>query len=193
MLAEPALITRAFLIIGILAITCSLPTAFAQQSRFPEVRSVYGDVQLAYAGVRHSAREFNPGFASGALGYWLLPGVGVELFADRGLSDARDGEFSLEIVEASGLAARFQGPLSDEDYFAYMAVGLVFTRLEQFESEQSGQRTVVQNYRGGRLSLGGGRKFSSFPGALTLEYRNYFVDEALEMDALTFGVQVWLQ
>jgi len=159
----------------------------------PSLHGVYGELQFAFAGVQHSDVEFNPGFASLSAGAWLWKGIGLEAHFDQGLNDGRDGDFNLEISEAGGVALRFQGPAS-EGVFAYVVVGIVNTQIEQVESASPDRRTVVQSFRGGRISIGLGGELSAFPGVRVLgEYRNYFVDEDLEIDALTIGLQVSFQ
>lgn len=161
-----------------------------QQTNSLSVHGVYTDLQLALGGVQHSDVDFNPGFASFSLGVWLWKGIGLEVFADKGLNSGNDGDFDLEITDASGIAARFQSPSSD-GIFAYLVLGVVKTRIEQSEDDNTVQPVVVQNYRGGRISIGLGRELQIIPGGrLTAEYRNYFVDEDLQMDALSVGLQL---
>jgi len=165
---------------------------FAQQKN-PALKGVYASLNVALGGVRHSSVDFNPGFASIAAGAWLWPGIGLEVFLDKGLGAGSDGDFELEITGASGIAARFQSPPSG-GIFAYMLLGVVSTRLEQLEDDTRGARRVVQNYRGGRVSIGLGRELRMIPGGrLTAEYRNYFVDDDLQIDALSMGLQVNFQ
>lgn len=154
------------------------------------LQGVYGDLHFALGGVQHSDVDFNPGFASLSLGVWLWKGIGLEVFADKGLNAGQDGEFDLEITDANGVAARFQSPSSD-GIFAYVVLGVVRTRIEQSNDSSQIQPLIVQNYRGGRLSIGIGRELQIIPGGrLTAEYRNYFVDEDLQMDALSVGLQL---
>ncbi|MBX2824631.1 MAG: hypothetical protein KTR33_07865 [Gammaproteobacteria bacterium] len=178
-------------LIILLLVTVGISPATAAQP--PSLQGVYGDIQFAFGGVRHSDVEFNPGFASVSVGAWLWEGIGLEVYLDQGLNKGSDGDFDLEITDANGIAARFQGR-ADEGLFAYVVLGIVATRLEQAEGGDSAPRTVVQNYRGGRISIGFGSELSFFNGArLLAEYRNYFVDEDLHMDALTVGLQVSFQ
>ena len=46
----------------------------------------YGEVQLAAGGVQHSDVDFYPVFGSVSAGIYVVPNIGVELFADTGLS-----------------------------------------------------------------------------------------------------------
>ncbi|MBX2881596.1 MAG: hypothetical protein KTR32_16740 [Granulosicoccus sp.] len=179
-------------LISVLAV---LPSAGAasthgQHGNAISIHGVYGDLHLALGGVQHSDVNFNPGFASLSVGVWLWKGIGIEVFGDKGLNAGNDGDFDLEITDASGFAARFQSPSSD-GMFAYVVLGVVNTRIEQAEDDNDVQPLLVQNYRGGRLSIGFGRELQIIPGGrLTAEYRNYFVDDDLQMDALSVGLQL---
>jgi len=157
------------------------------------VERLYGDLHYAYGGVAHSDLEFNPSFLSLSGGVWLLRGIGIEVYTDRALNESRQGNFELEWTRTSGFAARFQSP-DRQGFFAYVLLGMAYTHLEQFESDSRGERTVVQNYEGGRLSIGFGQKYRSIPGMVIVgEYRNYFVDESLNLDALSVGLRFDLQ
>lgn len=180
-----------------LALLFALPAAshathqFAYQPTL--VERFYGDIHYAYGGVAHSDLEFNPSFLSLSGGVWLRPGIGLELYADQGLNESRQGNFELEWTNTSGFAARFQSPARN-GFFAYILLGMAFTHLEQSESDSRGERTVVQNYEGGRLSIGFGQRYPSIPGLVVVaEYRNYFVDEDLNLDAISLGLRFDLQ
>ena len=68
----------------------------------------YADLQYTLGGVRHSDISFNPGYGTLAVGAWIRPGIGIEGFIDQGSSSSREGNFELELVEASGVNLRFQ-------------------------------------------------------------------------------------
>ena len=154
---------------------------------------LYGDIHFAYGGVAYSEIEFNPSFASFSGGAWLFPGIGFEVYSDRNLSSSREGNFELELTSTSGMAMRFQSPPRN-GFFAYVLLGLAFTRIEQSESDSRGERTVIQNYEGGRISIGFGQNIRSVHGLVLVgEYRNYFVDEDLNIDAVSFGLRFDIQ
>lgn len=181
--------TRLLAVIGLLS--ALLATSVAQAASTPLYARLYGDINFAVSGARHSELDFYPGFVSLAGGAWIRRGVGVDVFVDEGLfSDEKDG-FEFEITSASGVAARFQSP-PRKGFFAYVVAGVVSLRIVQDETGPTGvQRSVVQNYQGGRISVGIGQQLSFAKNLIvTGEYRNYFVDEDLQIDALSLGVRL---
>lgn len=182
--------TRLLAVLGLLS--ALLATSVAQAASTPLYARLYGDINFALGGARHSDLDFYPGFVSLAGGAWIRRGFGVDVFVDEGLfSDEKNG-FDFEITSASGLAARFQSP-SNNGFFAYVVAGVVYLRIVQKEEERGalGARSVVQNYQGGRISVGIGQQLSFAKNLIvTGEYRNYFVDKDLQIDALSLGVRL---
>ena len=180
--------TRLLALLGLLG--ALIATSVAQAASTPFYARLYGDINVALSGARHSELDFYPGFVSLSGGAWIRRGVGVDVFVDEGLfSDEKDG-FEFEITSASGVAARFQSP-PRKGFFAYVVAGVVSLRIVQDEETDLGQRSVVQNYQGGRISVGIGQQLSFARNLIiTGEYRNYFVDTELQIDALSLGVRL---
>jgi len=156
----------------------------------PLFARLYGDVQFTLGGMRHSELDFYPGYVSVSAGAWIRPGVGIDVFADEGVFSDSDGDFTFELTNASGIAGRFQSP-ARQGFYAYVVLGLVNVRLVQDESTELGDRTVIQNYQGGRISVGIGQQLPFARNLIvTGEYRNYFVDKELQLDALSLGLRL---
>lgn len=167
-----------WLLAGVLALFCVTANADGP---------IYGELQLGAGGVRHSELDFWPGFGSVTAGAYVFPNIGIEVFADLGLSkDTSDG-FSMEIEGAHGIAARFQSP-PNRGIQGYIVLGYVSYLLEQ-RTAASGAR-VDETFRGVRASVGLMQRLSRFPNLqLTGEYRHYNADEPLRVDALVIGLR----
>jgi len=183
-------LARLVLILG--ALSALLATSSVQAAGgTPLYARLYGDVQFTLVGARHSTINFYPGSVSVSGGAWIRPGVGIDVFADEGAFSDRDGDYEFEVTNASGVAGRFQSPARN-GFFAYVLLGLVNVRLVQEEnSETPDSRTVVQNYQGGRFSVGIAQQLRFARNLIvTGEYRNYFVDKELQLDALSLGLRL---
>ena len=84
---------------------------------------LYADAHWGIQSVRHSDIDFQPLFASGSVGLWLFDNIGIEVFGDVGLGSFDNGDFSVEVEEAGGVAMRFQSPPRN-GFSAYIITGL---------------------------------------------------------------------
>ncbi len=153
---------------------------------------VYGELQLGAAGVSHSELDFYPVFGTLTLGAFVLPGIGIEVFADSSVAEGSDDNFDLDIEEAYGIAARFQSPPM-RGLQGFIVLGLVNFTLDQ-EADSVGTvslRPVNEEFRGARVSIGAMQRLERFPNLqFTAEYRHYNADEPLRVDAIVFGLRV---
>ena len=151
---------------------------------------LYADLQYTLGGVKHSDINFNPGFGTLGVGAWIRPGIGIEGFIDQGSSSSREGNFDLQLEQASGVNLRFQSPLTGGGVFSYVLLGMVSVDVIQDESDERGQRRVRQGFEGVRVSLGFGIEFRRLEAlSLTGEYRYYAVDEDIQIDGISVGLR----
>lgn len=144
----------------------------------------YGEVQVGGAIVTHSDLEFFPGFASISAGAFVYPGIGVEVFADRGFRSGEDDDFDLDIDSAFGVGIRFQSP-PQRGVQGFIVLGAVEYSLEQ---DSPSSPRVEGDFTGARVSVGLMQRLVLFPNILfTAEYRHYNADEPLKIDGLLFG------
>ncbi len=172
-----------WLIACVLAVTSSFASADGP---------LYGEVQLAAGGVQHSDLDFYPLFGSVSVGAFLMPGIGVELFADSGIESDRRGGFNLEVEEAYGIAARFQSPPA-RGVQGYIVLGWVnFTVDQQARATASlSGSSINEDFTGARVSVGVMQRLQRFRNLLvSFEYRHYNADEPLRLDALLLGLRV---
>lgn len=154
--------------------------------------AVYGEVQVAAAGVEHSNLDFYPVFGSVSAGVFVVPGIGIELFADSNISSDRTDGFDLEVEDAYGIAARFQSPPVN-NVQGYIVVGMVQYNVNQQAVGQTGagDSRVSEEFSGARVSLGLMQRLKRLPGLLvSVEYRHYNAGEPLRVDALMLGLRV---
>lgn len=153
---------------------------------------LYGEVQLAAGGVQNADLDFYPVFGSISAGVFVLPGIGLEVFADTGLRADKSKAFKMDIEQAYGIAARFQSPPS-RGIQGYIVLGMVNYTLNQTSqptADVSGT-SVTDDFTGVRLSVGLMRRLQRFSNTLvSFEYRHYNADEPLRVDALVFGLRV---
>lgn len=153
---------------------------------------VYGELQLGAAGVRHSDLDFYPIFGTVSIGAYVMPNIGIELFADSGLVADDDDGFELDIEQAYGIALRLQSPPMN-GVQGFIVLGAVNYTLNQ---ESEGTNTVLaptvnEEFTGARVSVGLMQRLVRFPNLLfTAEYRHYNADEPLRVDAIVFGLRV---
>jgi len=153
--------------------------------------AVYGEVNLGAGGVRHSDLDFYPGFASLTLGAYVLPNIGIEVFADAGVRDHETDDFTLEVENAYGIATRFQSP-SSRGVQGFIVLGYVNYQVEQASATDSvlAGSSVDEMFRGARVSVGLMQRLVKFPNVqLTGEYRHYNADQPIRLDALLLGVR----
>ena len=152
--------------------------------------TVYGELHLGLGGVRHSELDFYPGFASASAGLFVYPDIGLEAFVDGSLGSDDKASFESEISQAGGVALRLQSP-PVRGLRAYMLFGYVNFTIEQQEDDQRGQRTVVESFEGVRVSLGLSQALERFNNIMVnVEYRNYYVDEAITVDGFSLGLRL---
>ena len=154
---------------------------------------IYGEFQLGVQGVQHSDLDFYPGFASGSVGVYVRPNIGIELFYDRALSKASEEDFEIEVNEASGIAARFESP-AQGGLQAYILLGYVTYSINQYENLANPRRLAKENFTGARVSLGLAKTFERYRQMqLVFEYRNYDVDAPIRVDGFGLGLRVKLR
>lgn len=153
---------------------------------------VYAEVQIGAGGVRHSDLDFYPFFASATVGAYVLPNIGLEVFADTDIAAGEDEDFELAIEQAYGIAARFQSPPIN-GLQGFIVLGAVNYTLDQSFNSGSSTSTlsVNEDFTGVRVSVGLMQRLTRFPNLIvTAEYRHYNADEPLRLDALLLGLRV---
>ena len=154
---------------------------------------LYGEVQLAAGGVRNSDVDFYPVFGSVSAGLYLVPNIGVEIFADTGLSSDKSNGFEMDIEQAYGIAARLQSPASGGDLQGYIVLGYVNYTLDQDSRPTAALAgsSVTEDFSGARISVGLMQRMKRFPNLLvSVEYRHYNADQPLRVDAMLLGLRV---
>jgi len=150
---------------------------------------VYGELQVGVGGVYHSDLNFYPRFATASLGAYVLPNIGLELFADTGFAPGDDEDFELDIEQAYGIALRFQSP-PWQGLSGFIVAGAVNYTLDQ-SLDSADSPSVNEEFTGARVSVGIMQRLKRLPGLLlTVEYRHYNADEPLKVDALVLGWRV---
>ena len=153
---------------------------------------VYGELQLGAGMVSNYDLNFYPTFGSLNVGVYVLPNIGIELFADSGISSDSAGDFDLEIEEAYGIAARFQSP-PIRGVQGYIVLGAVNYTLDQ-SSVSAGSlpnTRINEDFTGARVSVGLMQRLQRAPNLqVSLEYRHYNAGEPLRLDALVLGLRV---
>lgn len=153
---------------------------------------VYAEVQLGAGGVRNSDLNFYPIFGSANVGVYVRPNIGIELFADTGVSSDEAGGFDMEIEQAYGIAARFQSP-PIHGVQGYIVLGAVNYTLDQSASAAGSlpASQINDDFTGARVSVGLMQRLKRVPNMqVSFEYRHYNADEPLRLDALVLGLRV---
>ncbi len=154
---------------------------------------IYGELQLAGGAVRHSDIDFYPTFGSATIGGYVLPNIGIELFADMGFGSDSSRGLNMDIEGAYGIAARFQSARATRGIRGYIVLGAVSYTLDQDirASGSSAARSVEEDFVGFRGSVGLMQRLKRFNNLqFTAEYRHYNADEPLRVDALVLGLRV---
>jgi len=154
--------------------------------------ALYGELQVGAGYVNHSNLDFFPRIGSVTLGAFVLPGIGFEVFADRGFAEGSEAGFELSLEQAQGVAARFQSP-SVNGLQGFIVLGLVNYTVEQ-RADLIGTATastISEDFRGARVSVGMMQRLKRFPYLqVTAEYRHYNADEPIRLDGIVFGLRV---
>lgn len=151
----------------------------------------YADLQYAAAGVNQSDLEFYPQYASVGAGMFIRPGIGLEVFADTGLSSDRKGGFDLKVQNAFGFALRLQSPpvRRVQGYIIFGAVNYSVSQTARSSSSSSAS-SIDGDFRGMRVSIGLLERLERWENVLlSLEYRHYNADDPMRVDALMLGLR----
>ncbi|ASJ75518.1 outer membrane beta-barrel protein [Granulosicoccus antarcticus] len=153
---------------------------------------VYAELQLGAGRIDNGDLGFYPTFAGFNVGVYLVPNIGLELFADSGLSSDEAGDFDMEMEQAYGIALRFQSP-PQRGTQGYIVLGAVNYTLDQ-TSEASGAlpgTSINDDFTGARVSVGIMQRLERIPNMqVSFEYRHYNSGESLRLDALVLGLRV---
>lgn len=197
-LAKPAFKT-AFPALALLVLISTVSGAsFAQQVKHKSlwqysgtpVSRVYADVQWGVQAVRHSDLNFFPYFVTGTLGFWVFDNLGIETFGDLALQSDKNGVFELEIEEAGGIGLRFQSP-PKRGFSLYLLAGYVDFQVTQVSRNVRGRHRVSEGFGGVRMGIGLAQRLRSFDSVLiTGEYRNYYSEDEIQLDAVSIGLRV---
>ena len=167
----------------------ALVVLFSSGTAFADGR-LYGELQLGAAVVSHSDLDFVPIFGTITAGAFVLPGIGVELFADTGFIDGSEEGFDLSIDHAFGAAVRFQSP-ARRRVQGFIVLGIVNFTIDQESTSGVIRSSVEEDFTGARVSIGLMQRLVRFPNIqVTAEYRHYNADDPLRVDALVIGARV---
>lgn len=153
---------------------------------------LYAEVQLAAAGVNHSNLDFYPTFGSISAGLFVREGIGIEVFADSGITSDKKNGFDLEVTEAYGIGLRLQSAPVNRIQ-GYMVLGAVnFTVNQEANATASlGGSLINGDFTGVRVSLGIMERLERWKNVLvSLEYRHYNADQPIHVDAVLLGLRV---
>lgn len=149
---------------------------------------VYAEAAVAASGVRHSDVDFYPIFGSVTLGAYVWPGIGVELFADRGIAEDEKRGFDLSLEEAEGAALRFRSP-EDNGLSGYIVLGYVDFMIEQERADAGDDRALEVELSGARVSIGVSQRLRAVDSLIvSAEYRNYYTEEDVRVDGLLLSL-----
>jgi len=153
---------------------------------------IYAEFQFGAAGVRNGDLDFVPKLASVSAGFYLRQGIGLEIFADGGVSSDRKDGFDLEIESAYGIALRLESP-PVRRVRGYMVIGAVEYTVNQESSATADIRSsaIDGDFTGLRIGLGISERLERWDNVIvSLEYRHYNADEPLQVDALLLGLRI---
>lgn len=153
---------------------------------------LYAELQLGAGGIKNGDLDFYPTFGGFNVGVYVVPNIGIELFADTGLSSDHSKDFEMELEQAYGVGLRFQSP-AERGVQGYIVLGAVKFTLDQ-SSEASGAlpaTSINEDFTGARVSVGLMQRLERFPNMqVSFEYRHYNAGEPLRLDGLVLGLRV---
>ncbi len=171
----------------LLACVLALGTSVAQADG-----PLYAEFQIGAAGVRNGDLDFVPKLASVSAGFYLRKGIGLEIFADRGISTDRKDGFDLDLEGAHGIALRLESPAVRRTR-GFLILGAVEYSINQQSVTTTGQgdSSIDGDFTGLRVSLGITERLERWDNVLvSVEYRHYNADEPLRVDALYLGLRI---
>ena len=153
---------------------------------------VYAEIQLGAGGIKNGDLDFYPAFGGLNVGVYVVPNIGIELFADSGLKSDHSKGFEMDLEQAYGVGLRFQSP-AERRVQGYIVLGAVKFTLDQ-SSEANGSvpaTSINEEFTGARVSVGLMQRLQRFPNLqVSMEYRHYNADEPLSLDGLVLGLRV---
>lgn len=168
----------------ICAVLCLVPALSSAQeyglsSRF--YLSAFFDRQSL--GVIGSSQQVQPLVVSGVGGYWLRPGIGLELEAGFGLAGDGVGPLDVEANNTFGVNLRLESP-PIERFGAYALIGYVRTSF----SADDGRGNSTLSLPGGRAALG--LTYSLMPKMmLDAAFTHHDYDGDTRINSFRFGVR----
>lgn len=157
-----------------------------------QIRSdFYGELHFGANGIRHSDLDFFPLFASITAGAFVLPNIGIEVFADLALAEEDNAGFDVELTSALGIAARFQSP-PWQGLSGYVVLGVVdYTVTQSPQNASIGSGSIEEDFLGVRVSVGVIQQLKRLPKlSVSAEWRSYAVDEPIRVDSLVIGLRI---
>ena len=151
----------------------------------------YGELHFGANGIRHSDLDFFPLFASVTAGAFVLPNIGIEVFADLALAEEDNAGFDVELTSALGIAARFQSP-PWQGLSGYVVLGVVdYTVTQSPQNASIGGGSIEEDFFGVRVSVGVIQQLKRLPKlSVSAEWRSYAVDEPIRVDSLVIGLRI---
>lgn len=171
----------------LLACVLALGTSVAQADG-----PLYAEFQIGAAGVRNGDLDFVPKVASVSAGFYLRKGIGLEIFADRGVATDRKDGFDLDLESAYGIALRLESPQVRRTR-GFLILGAAEYTINQQTVGSNGlaDSSVDGDFTGFRISLGITERLERWENVLvSVEYRHYNADEPLRVDALFLGLRI---
>lgn len=171
----------------LIALVLAVSSSFAQADG-----PVYGELQLGAAGLSNDDLDFYPGFGGINAGFYVLPNIGLEVFADTAVQADSKGGFEMEIEQAYGIGVRFQSPPTRGTQ-GYIVLGAVNYTLDQqsVNALNQAQTAINEDFTGARISIGLMQRLKRAPYLqVSAEYRHYNADEPLRVDAFVLGLRV---
>ena len=153
---------------------------------------VYAELQLGAGGIKNGDLDFYPVFGGINVGVYMVPNIGIEVFADSGLRSDHSKGFDMDLEQAYGIGLRLQSP-AERGMQGYIVLGAVNFTLDQ-SSEASGAipaTSINEEFTGARISIGLMQRLQRFPYLqVSAEYRHYNADEPLRLDGFVLGLRV---
>ena len=168
-------------------LSCLLPLLGVVAAPATAAVPLYAEVQVGASGVRHSDLDFVSPIASLVLGTWVLPGIGIEAFADGELDRGSEDGFETGLEHAYGGALRLSSPERD-GIRGYVLLGYVDFTIAQRDLVTGA--TIDERFTGARFGIGLQQRLERFPSLLFgVEYRNFYTAESIQADGLVLGLR----
>lgn|GEM_PF-800271 len=180
---------KAWLLVGLVGASQLLASPVQADEGF--MLRPYAEGFVAGSGISVGAFDYYPVFAGVSAGFFFHKGIGLELHLDGEILPGEDNDYELAYERGAGVALRLESP-AQGGLSGYVLLGYTeFSVRQERENPPVAGDEVNGDFGGPRISIGLVQRLARSPWlSVSAEYRKYYVEGGLDVDAFVLGLRV---